>query len=160
MAGFPPPWWLWRLFSNPIYALLGRFWSNRANSKGVNFLCQHLAGINLASILSTWLRASFSLERQISCFWKWISPCFFKWKLCWLCHSQVTISCAGCHLQVAISCAQKSFKKATHKNVDDIDPWTNCDHTPSLSRNFFIFEFSLFWPFSFSRCQQRQDSNL
>jgi hypothetical protein len=35
----------------------------------------------------------------------------------------VALSCAGCadcHLQVAISCAQKSFKKAAHKNVDDI----------------------------------------
>jgi hypothetical protein len=39
---------------------------------------------------------------------------------------QVALSCAGCAgciSQVAISYVQKSFEKATHKNVDEIDPW-------------------------------------
>jgi hypothetical protein len=50
----------------------------------------------------------------------------FVQKLCWLCHSQVALGCAGCtgcYSQVAISCAQKSFEKTAHKNVDEIDPW-------------------------------------
>jgi hypothetical protein len=46
----------------------------------------------------------------------------FVQKLCWLCHSQVPLSCAGCLLQVAISGAQKRFEKAEHENVDEIDP--------------------------------------
>ncbi len=27
------------------------------------------------------------------------------------------------HFKLAISCAQKSFKKSTYKNVDEMDPW-------------------------------------
>jgi hypothetical protein len=37
-------------------------------------------------------------------------------------HSQVALSAVGCHLQVALSGLQKSFEKATCKNVDEIDP--------------------------------------
>ncbi len=61
-------------------------------------------------------------DKEAACFSKQISQCFFIQKLCWLCHSQVALNCAGCHLQVAVSCAQKSLKKAMHKNVNEIDP--------------------------------------
>ncbi len=62
-------------------------------------------------------------DKKAACFWKLISPCFSVWKLCWLCHLQVALSCAGCHSQVTISFAQKGFEKAAHKNVDEIDFW-------------------------------------
>jgi len=41
-------------------------------------------------------------------------------------HLQVALSCTGCaccHSQVTITCVQKSFEKAAHKDVDEIDPW-------------------------------------
>ncbi len=63
----------------------------------------------------------FSPKRQkAACFWKLISPCFFVQKLCWLCHSQVTLSCAGCLLRVTIRWLHKKMKLTFGERTQDL----------------------------------------
>jgi hypothetical protein len=87
-------------------------------------------GVNFINIA----RLFHMKDKKAAYFWKWISPCFFVQKFCWLCHSQGALSCAGCtgyFTQVAIICAQKSFQSAAHKKC-----WWN---RPLVAENYIWF---------------------
>ncbi len=82
---------------------------------------------HLASISSTCLHMVFLCKRQKSCFFSNEFHHAFSHKiLCWLCHSQVALSCAVCavcHSQVAIRCAQrKASKKLCVKMLMKLTP--------------------------------------
>ncbi len=65
----------------------------------------------------------------------------FVQKLCWLCHSQVALGCAGCtgcHSQVAIRCAKKALKKLRIKMLMKLTPGGSMG--PSYISQFLLGE--------------------